>query len=155
MENDIFSQNTSSQFVLSYELLALLRWLADHDTDKFKKIISAALSAGLQEEINKIDKTEESVLVADMQHSITDFLSIMESLLVEVMSEHVEKRARQQNLLPSIDQIDTAECDDNIVRFSLEKATAKLATNPKANPKELLFKEILKRWKPHNKNIKN
>ncbi len=155
MENDIFSENTSSQFVLSYELLALLRWLANHDTDKFKKIIGSALAAGLQDEINKIDKTEEAVLLAEMQHSITDFLSNLEGLLLEVIGEHVEKRARQQNLLPAIDQIDTAECDDSTVRFSLEKATAKLASNPNANPKELLFKEILKRWKPHNKNIKN
>ncbi len=145
----------NAQFVLSYELLVLLRWLVDHDTDKLKKVIGKALKSGLQEELRKLDQTEDMDILNEMQHSITDFLHLLESLLIETVSEHVKEKARQQKLLPAIDQIDTSMCDNTTVSFSLEKATAKLTDNPDENAKELLFKEILKRWKPIDKNLKN
>jgi hypothetical protein len=145
----------NAQFVLSYELLALLRWLVDHDADKLKKIISKALKNGLQGALHTIDQTEDPDMLNEIQHSITDFLHLLETLLLESVSEHVKEKARQQKLLPAIDQIDTNQCDNSTVRFSLEKATSTLANNPDANAKELLFKELLKRWKPIDKNIKN
>ncbi len=145
----------NSQFVLSYELLVLLRWLIDHDENKIKKIIGNALKSGLQEELQLLDNTENVAELNELQHSITDFLSVLESLLIETTGEHIKEKARQQKLLPSVDRIDTTLCDDTTVRFSLEKATSELADNPNANAKELLFKELLKRWQPTDKNIKN
>ncbi len=145
----------NSQFVLSYELLVLLRWLIDHDTDKLKKIIGKALTSGLQEELQLLDNTEDTAELNDLQHSITDFLSTFESLLHETVNEHVKEKARQKKLFPAVDQIDTTLCDNTTVRFSLEKVTSTLANNPDANPEEQLFKELLKRWKPSDKNLKN
>lgn len=145
----------NSQFVLSYELLILLRWFVDHDTDKLKKIIGKALTSGLQEEIQLLDNTDDAAELSELQHSITDFLSTMESLLHETVNEHVKEKARQKKLLPAIDQIDTTLCDNTTVQFSLEKATSTLAKNPDANPEEQLFKELLKRWKPSDKLLKN
>ncbi len=145
----------NSQFVLSYELLILLRWLIDHDENKIKKIMGNALKSGLQEELQLLDNTENVAELNELQHSITDFLGMLESLLIETTGEHIKEKARQQKLLPSVDRIDTTLCDDTTVRFSLEKATSELAANPDANPKELLFKELLKRWQPTDKNIKN
>ncbi len=145
----------NSQFVLSYELLVLLRWLIDHDENKIKKIIGNALKSGLQEELQLLDNAENVAELNELQHSITDFLGILESLLIETTGEYIKEKARQQKLLPSVDRIDTTLCDDTTVRFSLEKATSELADNPDANPRELLFKELLRRWQPTDKNIKN
>ncbi len=145
----------NNQFVLSYELLVLLRWLIDNDENKIKKIIGNALKSGLQEELQLLDNTENLSELSELQHSITDFLGVMEALLLETSSEHIKEKARQQKLLPSLDQIDTTLCDDTTVRFSVEKATAELAENPSANAKELLYKELLKRWQPADKNLKN
>ena len=145
----------NSQFVLSYELLLLLRWLIDHDEEKIKKIIGNALKSGLQQELQELSNTEDVSELADLQHSITDFLSTMEALLIDTASEHIKEKARQQKLLPSVDQIDTTLCDDTTVRFSVEKATSELSENPDANAKELLFNEILKRWQPTDKNLKH
>lgn len=145
----------NSQFVLSYELLVLLRWLIDHDSDKLKKIIGTALKSGLQEELQLLDNTENNEELGELQHSITDFLGGLEALLIETASEHIKEKARQQKLLPAIDQIDTNHCDNTTLRFSLEKATAHLAENPDANAKDQLFNELLKRWKPSDKNLKN
>ncbi len=145
----------NSQFVLSYELLLLLRWLIDHDEEKIKKIIGNALKSGLQQELQVLSNTEDVSELTDLQHSITDFLGTMEALLIETASEHIKEKARQQKLLPSVDQIDTTLCDDTTVRFSVEKATSELSENPDANAKELLFNEILKRWQPTDKNLKH
>src|SRR3972149_2629664 len=106
--NDGFS-GENSQFVLSYELLCLLRWFVDHDADKLKKLITKAIN------------------------------------------EQAVKKAVEKNLMPAIDQIDSTICDDATVRFSIEKAATKIDHNPMENPKELLFKELLKRWKQSNK----
>ena len=144
----------NSQFVLSYELLVLLRWLIDHDDHKLKKIIGNALKSGLQEELQLLDNSDVSEL-SELQHSITDFLGVMEALLIETTCERIKEKARQQKLLPSVYRIDTSLCDNTTVRFSLEKATSELSENPNANAKELLFKELLKRWKPIDKNIKH
>jgi len=57
--------------------------------------------------------------------------------------------------MPAIDQIDSTVCDDATMRFSIEKTTRKIEHNPDINPREQLLKELLKRWKPHNKNIIN
>ena len=114
MNNNEFS-NDNAQFVLSYELLSLLRWLAEHDAEKIKKIINKSLSAGLKDEVNRAraGKTEEQTL-QDIQHGIIDFFGLLEILLHESMSEAAVQTAVQNNLMPSIDQIDSAICDDEI-----------------------------------------
>lgn len=150
MENNRFNSDSHAQFVLSYELLCLLYWLVGHDEEKLKKLIKKALQAGLQEKLQKIDHTHDQNM-QEIQHSIVDFFSLLESLLHECMAEQVERKARERNLMTSIDHIDTAFCDEEIVRSSLEKATSQIELNPEENPKDLLFKELLKQWKPHNK----
>lgn len=156
MNNNEFPKVPNTQFVLSYELLCLLRWLVEHDTGKLKKIIATAVtSGGLLEVIQKINHPSKLTLTSDIQHSIIDFLELLEILLLEAINEQVEKRAREKNLMPAIDQIDSTICDDATIRFSLEKTTAKVAHNPNVNPKEQLFKELLKHWKPHKKNVMN
>ncbi|MDR3550210.1 MAG: hypothetical protein P4L31_02260 [Candidatus Babeliales bacterium] len=156
MNNNEFSNDNNAQFILSYELLSLLRWLADHDAEKIKKIITKSLAAGLKDEVNRARKGKsEDQSIQEIQHGIIDFFGLLEVLLHESMSEAMVQTAVQNNLMPSIDQIDSAVCDDETVRSSLQRTTAKIENNPGQNPKELLFKELLKRWKPQNKNILN
>lgn len=151
--NQLPDDNT--QFVLSYELLCLLQWLVEHDANKFKKIIAKAVANGLHKKIQQVDNTAELTITDDMHHNIIDFLELLEEFLLEAINEHVAQKAREKNLLPAIDQIDLTACDDATVRSSIEKATKKVEHNPNTNPKEQLFKELLKRWKPHNKNTMN
>jgi hypothetical protein len=152
MNNDSFSQDTNAQFVLSYELLHLLQWLGKHDADKLKKIITKAIAHGLHDEIQKIDKLSEANLLQDMHHSMIDFFALLDELLFNAINEHVEQKAREKNLLPTIDHIDSTMCDNETVRSSIEKTTKKLDHHPNTNPKEQLFKELLKKWKPFDKN---
>jgi len=156
MENNNSLNDANTQFSLSYELLCLLRWLAEHDADKLKKITSKALASGLKEEISSIDTAEKDMyMFDDIQVSIVDFFNLLEMLLFEAMQEQAVQKALEKDLLPAIDQIDSTVCDDATVRFSIEKATSKIDRCPEENPKDLLFKELLKRWKPSKKNVLN
>jgi hypothetical protein len=156
MIHNELQEDIHAQFTLSYELLCLLRWLIDHDAEKLKKIIKKAISSDqFSQEIKDLDNNDPSEQAEDMQHSIIDFFGMLESLLLESLNEQVEKRAREKNLMPSVEQIDSSICDDATVRFSLEKTTNKIDKNPNINAKEQLFKELLKRWKPHKKNMLN
>ncbi len=147
MINEFMQDDT--QFVLSYELLCLLRWLTEHDAEKLKKIIAKAISSDeLSEEMKRVDRSDTMEQTQNIHYNIVDFLSLLESLLLESMADQLDKKARQKNLMPAIEQIDSSICDNAVVRFSLEKATAQIEFNPNINPKEQLFKELLKRWKP-------
>ena len=90
----------------------------------------------------------------ELQHAILDYLAMMEHLLVEVTNERATKNALERNLMPALDQIDTTACDDSTIRSSLAIATSKMERNPSQNPKEVLYKELLKRWKPTKKGYK-
>lgn len=159
MNNDSFNgNNQAQQFVISYELLCLLRWLVDNDSDKLKKTIIKALANGLMEDIRQFehlgDVNANPEMIEEVQHSIIEFFAMLETLLLEAIKEQTVQKAVEKKLMPTIDQIDSALCNDDVVRSSIEKATAKSEMQPKENVQDLLFKELLKRWKP-SKNMMN
>ena len=151
MNNDSFSHDNNSQFALSYELLHLLKWLGQHDTDKLNKIISKAVAHGLHDSIQKATTVSDPNILEEMHHGIVDFFELLEMLLSDAINQHVEKKAREKNLLPTIDHFDSSLLDTDALRSSIENTTKKLDHNPHMNAKEQLCKEFLKQWKPVNK----
>ena len=82
MNNDSFNnQNNAHQFVISYELLCLLRWLLENDVEKLKKMVSKALATGLREDIRQFeqlgDVNADPAMVEEVQHSIVEFFSML------------------------------------------------------------------------------
>lgn len=143
----------TDQFTISVELLRLMQWIIEHDQEGLKRLINRALSQGLHRHMETPQDATETSDAA--HHSIIDFFLLMEALLIETANEQAVKSALQQNLVPSINRIDTAECDTHTVQFSLQKATNKLKTNPDESPRELLLKELIKNWKPNKKQVVN
>lgn len=159
MNNDNFFQE-GTQFVLSYELLSLLRWLIDNHPHQLQQLINKALSAGLYTKIQKqlhSPLSEQSIAQDNelVQQSIIDFCAHLEVMLHDQINVLLKQRAREEDLLTTIEQIDGEACDQNTVRESIEKVTAHQKKQQDSNTKELLYKEILKRWKPHDKKIIN
>jgi len=155
MNHDSFSRDSNSQFALSYELLHLLQWLSQHDTDKLKKLISKAVSHGLHDSIQNAHMVPNTNILEEMHHSIINFFELLDTLLADSINDHVEKKAREKNLLPTIDLFDSSLLDSETMRCSVEKTTKTLDLNPHINAKEQLCKEFLKQWKPLNKEIMN
>lgn len=155
-DNSFYSSNNDNQFVLSYELISLLQWLMDHDADKLKKMIDKALASGLKTKLQKESmQAQQMGDLEEIQENIIDFFGMMEALLIESLHDHAVKKALESDLLPSIDQIDSTVCDNATVRSCVEKATSSIERHPKENPKELLFKELLRRWKPSKESTLN
>jgi len=154
MNNDSFSHDTSSQFALSYELLHLLQWLGQRDVPRLKKLIAKAIAQGLHDEIQRTDPSY-SHNIQDMHNNMIDFFELLDELLFDAINQHVDKKARQKNLLPTIDQIDANLCDTETVRSSVEKATQQLDHYPNIDAQEQLYKELLRTWKPIDKNSIN
>ena len=155
MNNDSFSHDSNSQFALSYELLHLLKWLEQNNTEKLKKIISKAIAHGLHDEIQKGSSMTNQNILEEMHHSIINFFDLLEILLAEAINEHVEKKAREKNLLPTLEHFDTSLLDQAAVRSSIESTTKTLESHPHINAKEQLCKELLKNWKPLSKESVN
>lgn len=154
-DNNNFSNDNNTQFVISYELLCLLRWLAENDAIKLKKIVDKALAGGLRSDIERARETKaDEHNPDDIQHSIIEFFTVLEDILMQSINEQSVQRAMVKNLMPAIDQIDSL-VDDETVRSSVEKATARIDKASPEHLKDVLFKELLRRWKPHDKNVLN
>jgi hypothetical protein len=144
----------NDQFTISVELLRLMQWIIEHDQEGLKRLMSRALSRGLNKKLNGAQDavTEDS---EHAHHSIIDFFLLMEALLIETVNENAVKDVLQRNLIPSVNRIDTTACDTDTVRFSLERATSKMQAHPQESPRDLLLKELIKNWKPNKKNRVN
>jgi hypothetical protein len=139
----------NEQFVLSYELLALMRWIIQHESKSLKRIITRALSRGLRKSFHTSDDTNAPLDdTQELQHAIVEFLELMDTLLWDVTEERAQKDALERNLMPALDQIDTSVCNESIIKSSLARASSKLERNPSQNAKDVLYKELLKQWKP-------
>jgi hypothetical protein len=140
-----------THFVLSLELLNLLKWLLEHEPSALKKIITTALRNGLQDTINKKDTLTTHCSSEELQHHVVEFFSLLEALLLESLYEDETEQALQRTLIPAIKYIDAQTCDQLSIASSIAKATASYGAKSQKNLKEILCKELLKRWKPEKK----
>ncbi len=149
-ENDQF--NNDNQFIISYELLALLLWIIENEDDALSTLVKKAFASGLKDQIPHNTQMSDSHLLEEAQQAIIDFFSIMESHMIESIHEQSVQKALEKNLLPSIDQIDTANCDDETLRMSVENAT-NMPNNANETPKEALCRELLQNWNPSQEKL--
>ncbi|RTL07022.1 hypothetical protein EKK58_02475 [Candidatus Dependentiae bacterium] len=152
--NKTNTENT--QLTVSYEILLLLNWIMTHEKDRFKKIIDKSLKTGLLVELEKTNNTNftNDALINKLQGNVADFFNLLELLLHDAVSESLEKTASQKQLMDTIDHIDGAMCDAETIRTSMHTISSTLQNTKTINAKELLLKEVLKKWKPKN-NIVN
>lgn len=155
MKHNLMQQPYDNQLELSYELLYLLAWLSHYEVPALKKMIDRAVKQGLKQEYFDIDPAISDFEFGAAQMSIVDFFAVLEELLIESINEDNIKKITQANLTPTLEKIDGTAYDTEMVQYSVEKATAKMAHKPEANPREILLKELLKRWKPQKKPVVN
>jgi hypothetical protein len=154
IDNNSFSHEGQGQFVISFELLCLLKWLIENDAPKLKKMISKAISSGFKPSLysnNNLSRED----IEEIHFNIIEFLGLLEALLHESLHEETTKQAVEKKLMPAIDHIDSTICDDEMVRSSIQKATAKSEIHPELSPEDLLFEELLRQWKPAKDSVKN
>jgi len=140
-------------FMVSYELLQILQWFLEHEQEALKDLLAYALSNGLQGELERVARIKNNQHdLHPLKGSIVDFFSLIEALVYEIKHEQDTQQVTQRALVPMIDKIDRAHCaDQSAMKISIAKATAAAQNIRGSNPKEVLCKELLKRWKPSKK----
>lgn len=143
MNNEYYSPH---QFVISPELLELFKWLLEYEQDALKKLIDKSLRHGLHNQL--YSQFGKQQCAEELQRNIIDFFVIMETILYESMHEDEGRKAVQRTLLPAIDRIDAKAYDNSTLNTTIARATVTAENHPERNPKEILCKELLRRWKP-------
>ncbi len=146
-----FEQQETNQLVITPELLAIMQHIVDKYPHKLKQLMALAYQTHDRREVEAVRESS----LGQAQSNILEFLGLMEFLLDEVGREHELTSNMQHQLMPSIQHIDTSACDGEVVNASVEQATNKIKQNPRSNPQEVLYKELLKRWKPAKKSSPN
>lgn len=138
--------------VVSQELLMLLESIMVNHTDELKRFIAHALAQ------QGTTSRETPVMVQshdDAHEQIVNFLSLLEMLMYEVKTDSSVQAIVQRHQMPSIQHIDHSDCDDETIASSVIKANSTLEKHPGMNPQEVLYKELLRRWKPSKKTSVN
>lgn len=148
-------QNSNDKLIISYELLQLMEWMVENESEPLKKFIAKALKHGFEVRLKEVKKYKEFYSPEQMQNTIIDFLGLLEVLLFEITNEQEVNNVIQKNMMPAIDHIDINNCDSSILKTSIDVATSKIQKKPKENVQEIFLKELLKRWKPSKNNISN
>jgi hypothetical protein len=141
-------------FVVSYELLKLLQWLIENEQDTLKKLLHNALNHGLRSELAQAHDMQQEE-AEGLQASIVDFFSLLEALMQETLHESEAKNYIQRTMIPAIYHIDSNSCDTTSVALSIAKATAAVEKKTGEDPKDVLCKELLRRWKPSKERSAN
>lgn len=155
-EKSNMNHNDQGQILLTYELLFLLQWMIEHEADALKKIVVRALKNGFNSpDFRSNEVIEMHISDPTVHESITDFLGLIDSLLLESTAELDMQKNAELTLIPALKQIDSTVCTDDVVQSSLKKTNAQLHSNSKQNAQEILLKELLRRWKPDKKILSN
>ncbi len=150
------NHNDQGQILLTYELLFLLQWIMEHESDALKKIIVRALKNGFNDpEFRSNEVIEMHISDPAINESIVDFLGLLDSLLLEATTELDMQKNAELTLIPALKHIDSTICDEEVVQSSLKKTNAQLHANSKQSAQEILLKELLRRWKPDKKILSN
>lgn len=140
-----FGDRFTDHLVITPELLVLMRRLVtDHEHD---------LKALVSKVVTKKSSGDDVADPQEAQAIILEFFALMEHLLEQAHQEQEVAQHLQKQLMPSLNHIDQTSCDHHMVSSSAQSAIDQMRSNAQANPQELLFKEILKHWKPSKKTI--
>jgi hypothetical protein len=134
--------NDGDQLLVSPHLLLFLSWLLDQEQETLRRLVAQAHNQ------NALGTTYEDVTDEDLHQNITDFFSVLEAFVSDELGLEQHKPLQ----IAALRQIDA---DDTLVALSAAKMTHMIKKDPTGDPKEVLCKELLKRWKPSRKIVQN
>src|SRR5579872_5043576 len=110
---------TQEPFSLSLELVRFMRWMAYHDPESLRKMITKAVHHMPDPTTFLTDTTEERE-DHDIQKDITTFLSLMETFIQDALNEHQSKIPIRNQMIPAVARIDSDAVDSTLVQNSVE-----------------------------------
>lgn len=149
---------------LSLELICLLSWLLKNEKHLLDDIVKEAIRNGLVHEINKLELEDLSKATEQFDSAILDFLIYLEDSLADNLKAIPYHAKTENTITPTLKKIESIGFNPNTLRTSLKQVKAQITKEKQNNPKissdteyakQVLFEQILKNWKPSNKEILN
>ena len=132
-----------NSFSISPELLVLMGHIIDEHQRDVQALIAKAMRTFAAKKAAPPDP--------HIHENIIDFLGLMDFLVHEMQHDVEVDTQLTRQLMPAVDHIDQTTCDQEVVSASIAHAAQQKNKNPHINAQELLYKELLKRWKPSKK----
>jgi hypothetical protein len=168
----------SAQISLSFELVSLLNWLLRHEKTMLNSIVKHALEHGFAEELEKIDPATAGTDSEELYNTVLDFLDHLEDTLIKNLeSVNVDNKTKDA-IMPTLHKLEGDNLDQKTLWLSMQQTKARILkaqqTNTQKPPladaartaqpsklehhrqaNEILFEQLLKNWKPNNKETMN
>ena len=148
-------ENHDNQLTISVELLYLINWLIDNESEKIKELIQHALENGFKENMGytqhatKTNYKEHYHTFEDSYSVILDFFSLMDMLLEDEIKR--KKAARiskkeEKKLIKTTERIDAKFYSQDIINKSLQNTTNHHTNKASQELQNILLKELLSKW---------
>ncbi|MFA5306135.1 MAG: hypothetical protein WC365_01660 [Candidatus Babeliales bacterium] len=154
----------TTQISLSLELVYLINWMLTHQRSQLNALVKQAIKKGFIEELATIDEAETQS-TDFLYATLTDFLDYLEKNLIKQLETVTVSQETKDNVVPALRKVDMNNLDFKTVWSSMQQTRARLGSpstpqlaptnNEVQNATEILFEEILKNWKPTNKETVN
>ncbi len=169
----------SAQISLSFELISLLNWLLRHEKAMLNAMLKQALEHGFAEELEKVDAASIAAAESEeLYHTVLDFLEYLEhSLIKNLETINVDNKTKDA-IMPTLQKLEADSLDHKTLWLSMQQTKARMlkakqlipqqqtkAIAPEAAPEakidhsehanKILFEQLLKNWKPNNKDVMN
>ena len=154
---------------LSFELISLITWIIKNERHLLNNLVKQAVEHGFAEELNNVQTVPDPRTVNDhMANNVLDFLEFLEdSMMKNLETVHVDNKTKDA-ILPTLQKLEAGNLDVKTVLRSLQQTKARLSrgsakqlieqpaqTNFDDNAATILFEQLLKNWKPNNKETVN
>ncbi|MFH1832196.1 MAG: hypothetical protein ABH827_05365 [bacterium] len=154
----------NSSLSLSLELICLLSWLLKNEKHMLNDVVKEAIKNGLIHDINKLELEEMSKITEDLDTTILDFLIYLEDSLADNLKTVPYHAKAETDITPTLKKIESIGFNPNTLRTSIKQVKAQIIKEKQHNPKvstdteyakQVLFKQIIKNWKPSSKDTMN
>jgi hypothetical protein len=155
----------AAQISLSLELVYLINWMLTHQRTQVSVLVKQAVKQGFVEELSALEEVGNAQSADFLHATLTDFLDFLEKNLVKQLETVSLSDATKDAVVPALRKVDMKNLDFKTVWSSMQHTKARLGT-PKTprrtkkasasqNATDILFEELLKNWKPDNKETVN
>jgi hypothetical protein len=150
-----------SSLSLSFELVYLMSWLLKNEKTMLNNLVKHAIKNGFDRDVKQLKSVDFTKISDQFYHTILDFLLYLEEALKKDLNKIKLDKQTEKIIFPIVKNINQKALNTDTIKRSLQQTKAHFA-NKNGNDKttgnnkqaqearEILFKHVLKNWKPTN-----
>lgn len=172
----------TAQISLSFELICLINWLLKNEPAMLNTLVKNAIERGFVDELEKVEMLEQSPSTEteatdNLYNTLLDFLEFLEHTLIKNLETVQVDNTTKDAILPALQKLEVDSLDVKTMWLSMQQTKARVNKKMRAkntqcsnshnhdvvekpklaieSPTEILFEQLIKNWKPNNKETIN